>query len=72
MKLVDSKQDKPDNQIRKWNWLMTNKINQVTKYDGGIGDNNKINQATKYDGGIGDTNKTNQTTKYDRGIGDVE
>jgi hypothetical protein len=33
---------------------------------------NNINQATKYDGGIGDTNKPNQTTKYDGGIGDVE
>ena len=33
---------------------------------------NKINQAAKYDGGIGDTNKPNQTTKYDGGIGDVE
>ena len=39
VKLVDSKQDKPNNQIWKWNWLMTNKINQATKYDGGIGDN---------------------------------
>ena len=33
---------------------------------------NKTNQETKYDGGIGDTNKTNQTTEYDGGIGDVE
>ena len=39
VKLVDNKQDKPNNQIWRWTWLMTNKINQATKYDGGIGDN---------------------------------
>ena len=54
VKLVDNKQDKPNNQIWRWTWLMTNKINQATKYDGGIGDTNKPNQTTKYDGGIGD------------------
>ena len=29
VKLVDNKQDKPSNQIWRWNWLTTNKTNQT-------------------------------------------
>ena len=51
---------------------MTNKINQATKYDGGIGDDKQdkpSNQVWRWTWLM--TNKINQATKYDGGIGDT-